>query len=355
MKKTLSSLIVLALGLQLSTAHDWIGARPDSHAPIGVMGEHVHKKNEFMLSYRYMHMAMDGMRDGSSKTTPTSVFANNYTVSPTKMSMDMHMWGLMYAPSDKLTLMAMFNYRTAEMDHTIFPGAAPLLALNGGNSEFTTTSRGFGDVKISGLYQFFNGGHHSSHFGLGVSLPTGSIGKQDIVPGPGGRIDRQLPAPMQLGSGTVDLLPSLTYLNQKDTWSWGAQMSGTIRTHENHHNYRLGHAFDSTAWIAKKVTPWLSIAPRARYGFSGELKGNQAGVSLNPPFAPTRRTVPTAFGENYGGHTIDLGASFNIFIPKGWLKGQRLAFEFMAPVYRNLNGLQLETDCTMTAGWQFAW
>ena len=36
--------------------------RADSHAPIGVMGEHMHKKGEWMLSYRYMYMDMEGSR-----------------------------------------------------------------------------------------------------------------------------------------------------------------------------------------------------------------------------------------------------------------------------------------------------
>ena len=32
--------------------------RPDAHAPIGVMLDHMHKKGEWMVSYRYMTMSM---------------------------------------------------------------------------------------------------------------------------------------------------------------------------------------------------------------------------------------------------------------------------------------------------------
>ena len=39
-------------------------AQPDDHAPIGVMADHQHQKGEWMISYRYMGMAMDGNRDG---------------------------------------------------------------------------------------------------------------------------------------------------------------------------------------------------------------------------------------------------------------------------------------------------
>lgn len=35
------------------------------HAPIGVMGDHAHDKGEWMLSYRFMHMDMQGNRTGT--------------------------------------------------------------------------------------------------------------------------------------------------------------------------------------------------------------------------------------------------------------------------------------------------
>ena len=43
-------------------------SRPDSHAPIGIMCDHYHKKNEIMWSYRYMLMDMDGYQKNSSST-----------------------------------------------------------------------------------------------------------------------------------------------------------------------------------------------------------------------------------------------------------------------------------------------
>ena len=37
----------------------------DSHGPITVMGDHMHKKNEFMFSLRFSKMLMDGMLNGT--------------------------------------------------------------------------------------------------------------------------------------------------------------------------------------------------------------------------------------------------------------------------------------------------
>ena len=39
----------------------------DSHAPISVMGDHIHKKGEFMFSYRFNHMVMRKMMNGTKK------------------------------------------------------------------------------------------------------------------------------------------------------------------------------------------------------------------------------------------------------------------------------------------------
>jgi len=47
--------------------------RPDSHAPITVMGDHIHKTGEVMFSYRYMHMSMRDNRDGSSRMSPEEI------------------------------------------------------------------------------------------------------------------------------------------------------------------------------------------------------------------------------------------------------------------------------------------
>ena len=50
----LFSVVMLAQISSLALA----GIRADSHAPIGVMGDHMHKKGKFMTSYRYMYMDM---------------------------------------------------------------------------------------------------------------------------------------------------------------------------------------------------------------------------------------------------------------------------------------------------------
>ena len=56
------------------SAHEgpWTAARPDGHAPISVMGDHMHEMGEWMVSYRYMSMEMEGLLSGSSNVTSKS-------------------------------------------------------------------------------------------------------------------------------------------------------------------------------------------------------------------------------------------------------------------------------------------
>jgi len=48
-------------------------SRPDSHAPLGVMGDHLMGKGEWMTSYRLMYMRMDGMRSDTNNISPDNV------------------------------------------------------------------------------------------------------------------------------------------------------------------------------------------------------------------------------------------------------------------------------------------
>lgn len=56
----------------------------------------------------------------------------------------------------------------------------------------------------------------------------------------------------------------------------------------------------------------------------------------------------------YGGETVTLFAGVNLVAQRGALRGHRLALEIGAPVYQDVNGLQLETDWVATLGWQRA-
>jgi hypothetical protein len=294
------------------------------------MGDHTHREGGWMLSYRYMNMQMDGMRSGTARVSSSDVLAadGGYTVTPKWMTMEMHMLGMMYAPTDNLTLMAMANYIETEMKHQVL--SLPPLVAAIGDDEFTTNSNGLGDIRLSALYRFYLEENCKAHFGIGLSLPTGSIDEKDRTPRPPEKMGdppsfnkNQLPASMQLGSGTFDLLPSLTYVQQFTDWSWGTQVSAVIRLEdENENNYRLGHKFELINWISYNLSDWLGINGGLSYTCTGKLKGDQKDVGTT---AMVGRSVTTAFGDNYGGERTEVIFGINLLKPTGFLKGHRFA------------------------------
>lgn len=337
-------------GLGASYGSDGLNAiNADSHAPIGVMGDHMHGKGEWMLSYRYMYMEMEGNRIGTDSVSPEFIVANSINrfgmpptlrVVPTKMDMHMHMFGAMYAPTDWLTLMVMGMYQEKEMDHVTFN---PMGTARIGT--FTTEAKGLGDTKVSGLFRLYNSNNHKLHLNAGISLPTGSNKKRDTVLAPTGMTPNlRLPYPMQLGSGTYDLLPGITYSGYQDQIAWGAQYMANFRTGRDQ-GYTLGDKHDITAWASYRWRPWVSNSVRLAYSHTGKISGSDPQIA-----AP----VQTAHREYQGGEVVTLFLGINLVGQQGKIRGHRLALEAGIPLHRDLNGPQLETDLTITGGWQYA-
>lgn len=336
-----------------ASAHD--GPHADSHAPLGVMSDHTHEKGEFMLSYRFMHMDMAGNRIGSDSVSPEFIVSNianptgappNLRVTPLNMTMDMHMVGLMWAPSDRVTLMAMGNYTLNEMEHVTFQGMSGTTRLG----RFTTRSEGFGDTKVSALIKLAGGGDQNGGSRtittVGVSLPTGSINQSDDVLTPMNTNPTLItPYAMQLSTGTFDPFVGLTHARNYGNWGWGAQASATLRVYDNDRDYHRGDEAAATAWATYSPVPALSLSLRAAGRAQGDIKGRDARIA-----AP----VTTADPDNYGGEHIDILAGLNWALQGEALRGHRLALEVGAPVYQNLNGPQLETDYVLTVGWQYS-
>lgn len=330
MKKLVSSLVV---GLASVSSH-----AAESHAqhtgpypPAAVMGSHTHHAGGWMLSYRYMKMHMDGNRDGTNRLSTSEVLAD-YMVTPLEMDMEMHMFGAMYAPSDKLTVMAMLPYTIKDMKHVTRTGRT-----------FTTDAEGIGDLKLSGLYQLRNSNGHRLHLNMGISAPSGDVDERDDTPAGN---NQKLPYPMQLGSGTWDLLPGITYAGSDGDISWGAQAVATLRLGENDEDYTLGDRLDTTAWLQTALSSEFTASVRVTAMSWGDIDG--ADPDLNP------NMISTADPNLRAGTRADILLGIDYAAHHGAMQGHRLGLEVGQPVYQNLDGPQLETDWIVNANWQFA-
>lgn len=328
--------------------------RADSHAPAGVSGAELMTAGKWMLSYNYMRMEMDGNLDGTNSISPQEIVTTvpnlffgspgqppTLRVVPTEMSTEMHMFGVMYAPTDKITIMGMIPFLEKSMRHVTFQGPAGTTELG----TFTTRSSGIGDVKVTGLYNIYEAGTNRVHLNLGLSIPTGSIDENDDVLAPTGtRPTLRLPYPMQLGSGTYDLMPGITYKGRNSDIGWGAQYSATIRTDENDEGYTLGDIHQLTGWTSYSWTPGTSTSLRLTARSVDKIDGIDSKI-----VAP----VQTANPDFQGGDRVDLGIGINFSGQDAGWKGLRLGAELGVPLRQDLNGPQMEADWNLTVALKY--
>lgn len=298
--------------------------------PAGVMISHVHSKGEWMASYRYMNMASRGIQQNGTSISNDQVY-NQYLMSSDKMRMDMHMLMAMYGISNKLTMMAMFEYRISSMNMHAPEGSGHAHMMNGvmmGSDEPMKDMKtaGFGDIAVTGLYSIINSTHNHVLFSGGLSIPTGSIQKTgdstSMYP------DIRYPYMMQLGSGTWDVQPGLTYTFQQNKCMASSQVYTTFRTGYNRVGYKLGNKISFNNWIAYRWLNWLSTSIRIEASSTGITQGK------DPDFY--KYTEPSANPYNYGGEIVQASAGVNFYL---W-KIHRIGIEAGLPLYQNLNGIQ---------------
>ncbi len=337
---------------------------PDGHAPAGVMVDHMHKAGEWMVGYRYGYSRADGDTLNGTKSVDDHDIRHNAcllhgedphdhanhnhcAMKQSKMTMQMHMLDIMYAPTDWLTLMVMPMWMTMDMTMSPVEGAMGGGHGHGGHGghgghmgSHSHGVDGFGDTIFGALVNLSKGHGYSLHTGLMFSAPTGSTTET----GPSGNLTHYM---MQLGSGTWDFQPSLTYNGRAGRWSWGAQMSGIIRLEdENDEGYRLGDVFQATGWGAYRLTDWLSASVRILHTQQGEIEGH-----YNKPHG---HGSPPDFPENYGGRFWDIGFGINTVVPSGPLQGHRLGVEWLQPIEDDVNGYQQEREGTLWVNWSKA-
>ncbi|NOU44122.1 MAG: DUF3570 domain-containing protein [Methyloglobulus sp.] len=356
-----------ALKVNLEAMGGHIGGHTGHHAqhaalPAGVMfGHTLAKAGDFMAGYRYMRNDQAGRTLlGQQIAGAGDIIANGCTVgrtcsnAPKTMAMNMHMLDLMFAPTDWLTLMLMPQW--LDMDMELDPLVTKLSKHTHNTGDHSHQSGGIGDTGVYALFKLFDRPSHQLNLSLGGTAPTGDVDarlrKRTASPENG----QYLHYGMQLGSGTWDFKPALTYIGQTGAFLWGAQATGTVRLEsKNESNFAFGDLFQGSAWGGYRWTDWLSTTVRGVYTTQGRIKGEFNPVinqlSNKPIFSD--HIGPFDFPQNYGGRFWDLGLGVNVSIPHGAFAGNSLMFEWLQPVYTDYNGYQLNRDYAVNFTWSY--
>jgi len=346
---------VLLANQALAETDDHSGHDMTSHSAHTGAAAHIHHshgKGDWMFEYRFMRMSMDGLLDGTDTvntrdisgvlpgTPPLPDPSKDYRMAPTDMTMDMHMLMVMYGVTERTSLMAMASYLDNEMDMVMH---MPMMDMFG-----TMETDGFGDALL-GIMTKLNSRWTAS---LSVSLPFGDIDQRvDMVmtgtnPITGMSVsvnntNVKAGYPMQLGSGTYDLIPGITYADSTDKFGWGFQASYLLRLGENDNDYSLGDIAEVFGWTKYVISPSLLVSGKLGYRDWDRIDGQDP--ELNPSVAPT--TDPNATG----GKRLDVSLGLNGFFGNG----HSLGVEVAVPTYQDLNGPQMETDWIVSLAYQY--
>ncbi|MEQ1739474.1 MAG: DUF3570 domain-containing protein [Methyloglobulus sp.] len=362
-----------ALSFNSGTSHHSLTNHHHTNIPAGVIfGHMLPKAGDMMVGYRYQWSSQGGaMLNGLNAVDNPSVIAggcagNPCYMTPDSMTMHMHMLDLMVAPTDWLTLMLMPQFMDMNMSLRGLSTEFIDLGhnLNGHYGHHVQNGHetgGIGDLGMYALFKVLDGNSHHLQVTAGFSAPTGDV---DIQMRRNHQTDGGfIHYGMQLGSGTWDFKPSITYSGQIEQVSWGAQASGTLRMEDqNKSGYKLGDIFQATAWGGYNLTPWLTASVRGVYttqgGIEGEYPGahsDSANLFINADGSPTSilKFGPMDYPQNYGGKYGDVGFGLSASVPSGNFAGNGVSVEWLQPVYTNVNGYQLDRDGMLSFTWSY--
>jgi len=330
--------------------HDHSSMDHSSAAQAGQHVHHSHGKGSWMIEFEFMRMDMDGLLRGTDSVStrdisgaypnpapppqnlPIGNMGEYYLMSPTKMTMDMGMLMGMYGFTDKLSGMLMLNYLKNDMDMVMHmymdqAGTMPMMDMS---SSMDTS--GIGDTEVGAMYSL----DKEWTLALSMSIPTGSIDEKVTMMGS----EMQAPYAMQLGTGTYDFIPAITYKAGAASWSWGGQAEYRIHTGTNDNEYTWGDRFEIDAWGKYAINKTWGVGARLDYLNADSISGQDPNIM--------KMMAPTSDPANYGGSRADL--SLGITAMTG---GHTFGFMYGVPILQDVNGIQMEVKSIWSLSYQY--
>ncbi len=312
--------------------------------PAGVSAAAMVCQGQFMAMYMPRYMNMEGNYIGTDKiSTATILSTPNISGGgpkylrfvPNSMDAQMHMLGVTYGVTDAINIMVMGSYVDKDMPMTTY-NMMGTKAL--GTQTYSTD--GFGDVSVMGMVRLYEDGINHIHLNFGLSLPTGSTTEQMNMLSPmGSYMAMRANYGMQLGTGTYDFLPGVTYTGAKDLWSWGTLYRGRFALDSNQ-GYHWGDINQLTGWLGYTFFPGITATTRIAGTVQGKIDGKDPEIFGG---------MQGAYPGWYGGERVDLFGGIEIAGHQFGLGHAKLAIEAGFPLYQDLNGPQIGENWQLNA------
>ena len=325
--------------------------------PMNIPGGGVPETHEYRVKISPMVMSMDGLRDGTSSVDGDSLLgmpaAGKFMAVPTSMEMRMLNITAGYSFTDDLFGGVMMMWKQNSMDMK-FNSAMQTMT---GQEGFTMKSGGLADTMLMGKYRLYTDDPliPSKQYSLlfALSLPTGSIDQRNDEHPLAMRQNELLPYGMQIGSGTYDPTIGLLYQASSSPWWWGVNASYTARLYDNDRDYRLGNEARLDGYAMYQFSPsWLvqgQLNAKHQGKISGEMDEYTSGASGHAMqgVASSPAMTPLWDTSNYGGTQLFTTLGLQ------WQPAPLHIVDFNVglPLYRDLNGPQLEEDYRVMLTW----
>ncbi|MGC9195471.1 MAG: hypothetical protein ACP5IL_08465 [Syntrophobacteraceae bacterium] len=244
---------------------------------------------------------------------------------------DVKIWseaaGLTYGVTNNFALSLASQYFEKQQDVNVFKGMSGT-TLEGVSQ---THSSGIGDTFLTGLYHIYGDPINSINASFGMSLPTGSTTIDAVsFSNSGVPTDKRGVYTLQLGSGTFDAMPGITYLAVLNQWTWGLSYRARLPLDTNNQGYRYGDYNEFDAWTGYKLLPGIGTTLRILGSLQGHIHGYDPQILGYGPCSN-----PLWYGNDH----IDLLPGVDV---SGRFIGlPRLTFytEGDVPLYQNFSGL----------------
>ncbi len=320
------------------------GGNVHATLPAGVSGAAMVAQGETMLMYMPMVMSMEGNYIGTDKVPAATILSTPnisgggpkyLRIVPESMDAQMHMFGVTYGVTNAVNIMVMGNYVDKDMPMTTYNMMGTKVL-----GTQTYSSDGFGDVSVVGLLRVYEDGINHIHVNFGLSLPTGSTSEQMNMLSPMGMyMLMRANYGMQLGTGTYDFMPGVTYLGMKDLWSWGALYRGRFAL-DSDQGYHWGDINQLTGWLGYTFVPGVTATARVAGTVQGKIEGADPQIF---------GAMQGAYPGWYGGERVDLFGGIEVAGHQFGLGHTKLAIEAGFPLYQNLNGPQIGENWQLNA------
>jgi len=361
--KRLMSICLLA-GLCLiarpQDANAYLGiccAKCGGNMPMNIPGGGVPETHEFRIKLTPEYMRMEGLRTNTSGVDGNSLLgmpaAGKFMAVQKNMDMSMGNVAIGYSFTEDFFAGLMFMGMDKRMDMQF----NSTMQTTTGQTGYTMKSHGAGDTMLMTKYLLYADDPliPTSQISLftGLSLPTGSIDERNTTHPLAARQTELLPYGMQLGSGTFDPSVGLLYQGSRSPLWWGVNAMFTGRIYDNNRDYRWGNKvrYDLYSMYQLRYDTVLEFQLNGKWQgrVRGEADESQTGASGHATQNDSTSNFMTPLWDpaNYGGH--------NIFATLGvqWqpVPLHILNLQVGLPVYRYLNGPQLEEDLRVSLTW----